>query len=173
MTTLLITGLLAANTNAAVDTESEHARKTLEIFTRIVGVETSKNLGNVPEVANYLAGELIAAGFPKEDIEVVPLGETASLIAKYRGDGSSGKGPILLLGHMDVVEALAKDWERPPFELTRDDNYFYARGTIDNKYGIAQLTSTFIRLKKEGFVPNRDLIIAFSGDEESGMTTTR
>lgn len=171
--TLLFTALLATSTNAAMDTESEHARKTLEIFTRIIEVETSKNLGNVPEVAHYLAGELIAAGFPKEDVEVVPLGETASLIAKYRGDGSSGKGPILLLGHMDVVEALARDWERPPFELTRDENYFYARGSVDNKYGVAQLTSTFIRLKREGFVPNRDLIIAFSGDEESGMTTTR
>jgi len=173
MIALLTACLLSSPATAGQNVDSEHAQKTLEIFTRIIGVETSKNLGNVPEVANYLASELIAAGFPEEDIEVVPLGETASLIAKYRGDGSSGKAPILLLGHMDVVEALARDWERPPFELTRDDDYFYARGTVDNKYGIAQLTSTFIRLKKEGFVPNRDLILAFSGDEESGMTTTR
>ncbi len=170
---LLAAGLLSSNVMAAQDIDSEHAKKTLEIFTRIIGVETSKNLGNVPEVANYLASELRAAGFPAEDIEVVPLGETASLIARYRGDGSSGKAPILLLGHMDVVEALAKDWERPPFELTKDDTNFYARGSVDNKFGVAQLTSTFIRLKKEGFVPNRDLIIAFSGDEETGMTTTR
>jgi len=170
---LVAAGLLSTNLIAAQDINSEHAKKTLEIFTRIIGVETSKNLGNVPEVANYLASELRAAGFPDEDIEVVPLGETASLIARYRGDGSSGKAPILLLGHMDVVEALAKDWERPPFELTKDDANFYARGSVDNKFGVAQLTSTFIRLKKEGFVPNRDLIIAFSGDEESGMTTTR
>mgnify|MGYP001822891183 FL=1 len=171
--TLLFATLAFTSATAEQHTDTEHAKKTLEIFTRIIEVETSKNLGNVPEVANYLAGELIAAGFPQQDIEVVPLGETASLIAKYRGDGSSGKGPILLLGHMDVVEALPQDWERPPFKLTRDDDYFYARGTVDNKYGVAQLTSTFIRLKKEGFVPNRDLIIAFSGDEESGMTTTR
>ena len=66
-----------------------------------------------------------------------------------------------------------EDWEPPPFELTRDDTYFYARGSEDNKFGVAQLTATFIRLRKEGFVPNRDLIIAFSGDEESTMTTTR
>jgi acetylornithine deacetylase/succinyl-diaminopimelate desuccinylase-like protein len=170
---LVAAGLLSTNVIAAQDINSEHAKKTLEIFTRIIGVETAKNLGNVPEVANYLASELRAAGFPAEDVEVVPLGETASLIARYRGDDSSGKTPILLLGHMDVVEALAKDWERPPFELTKDDTNFYARGSVDNKFGVAQLTSTFIRLKKEGFVPNRDLIIAFSGDEESGMTTTR
>jgi carboxypeptidase PM20D1 len=165
--------MLSSITLASEEVTSAHARKTLEIYTRIIGVETSKNLGNVPEVANYLASELLAAGFAKEDVEVVPLGETASLIATYRGDGSSGKAPILFLGHMDVVEALAADWERPPFELTSDDTYFFARGTVDNKFGVAQLTSTFIRLKKEGFMPNRDLIIAFSGDEESGMTTTR
>ncbi|MCH7506863.1 MAG: M20/M25/M40 family metallo-hydrolase [Proteobacteria bacterium] len=171
--TLLAAMLLSSGAIATQDTLSEHAQKTLEIYTRIIGVESSKNLGNVPEVANYLADELLAAGFPEEDVEIVPLGETVSLIARYRGDGSSGKAPILLLGHMDVVEALAQDWERPPFELTRDDNYFYARGSLDNKFGVAQLTSTFIRLRKEGFVPNRDLIIAFSGDEESSMATTR
>ena len=165
--------LLSSAVVSAQDVNSEHAKKTLEIYTRIIGVETAKNLGNVPEVANYLAGELIAAGFPKEDVEVLPVGETAALIARYRGDDSSGKAPILLLGHMDVVEARPEDWERPPFELTRDDSYFYARGSIDNKFGVAQLTSTFIRLMKEGFVPNRDLIIVFSGDEESGMVSTR
>ena len=170
---LLALALLSCPAVAADPTQSEHARKTLEIYTRIIGVESSKNLGHVPEIANYLRSELVAAGFPEKDVEVVPLGETAALIAKYRGDGSSGKAPILLLGHMDVVEALARDWVRPPFELTTDGNYFYGRGTIDNKFGVAQLTSTFIRLKKAGFVPNRDLIIAFSGDEETGMQTTR
>ena len=165
--------LLSSGAIATQNTLSEHAQKTLEIYTRIIGVESSKNLGNVPKVANYLADELLAAGFPEKDVEIVPLGETVSLIARYRGDGSSGKAPILLLGHMDVVEALLEDWERPPFELTRDDTYFYARGSDDNKFGVAQLTATFIRLRKEGFVPNRDLIIAFSGDEESTMTTTR
>lgn len=170
---LVFAGFLSSVAMAEVDRQSEHAVKTLEIYTRIIGIESSKNHGNVPGIANYLASELRSAGFPAEDVEVVPLGETAALIAKYRGDGSSGKPPILLLGHMDVVEALAKDWERPPFHLTSDDKYFYARGSVDNKFGVAQLTSTFIRLKKEGFVPNRDLIIAFSGDEETGMTTTR
>jgi acetylornithine deacetylase/succinyl-diaminopimelate desuccinylase-like protein len=152
---------------------SEHAQKTLEIYRSIVEVDTSKNRGNTPKVARYLADELRAAGFVDEDIRIVPAGDFVSLIVTYRGDGSSGRKPILLLGHMDVVEAYAKDWVRPPFELTQDDVNFYARGTIDNKFGVAHLTSTFIRLKKEGFVPNRDLILAFSGDEESGMTTTR
>ncbi len=157
----------------AQDRSSEHARKTLEIYRTIIEIDTSKRTGNTPKVAKYLADELIAAGFPPEDVEVVMMPPTAALIARYRGNLRSGKKPILLLGHMDVVEANPEDWQRPPFKLTQDDNFFYARGAIDNKFGVAQLTSTFIRLKKEGFVPNRDLIIAFSGDEESGMITTR
>lgn len=159
--------------NAESEEPTEHALKTFEIFKTIIEVDTSKTKGNTPRVARYLANELIAAGFPEEDIEVILLDDLAALVARYRGDGSSGEKPILFLGHMDVVEALDKDWERPPFKLTSDDTNFYARGTVDNKFGIAQLTSTFIRLKKEGFVPTRDLILAFSGDEESGMRTTR
>jgi acetylornithine deacetylase/succinyl-diaminopimelate desuccinylase-like protein len=173
-TALLATVFLPLSVNAqSPDRVSDHALKTFEIFKTIIEVDTSKTKGNTPRVARYLADELIAAGIPAEDVEVVLVGDKAALIARYRGDGSSGKKPILFLGHMDVVEANAEDWERPPFELTADDTYFYARGTTDNKFGIAQLSSTFIRLKKEGFVPTRDLILAFSGDEESGMKTTR
>ena len=169
----IVIAMLISSAVSAQDTNSEHARKTLEIYTRIIAMETSKNLGNVPAMANYLADELIAAGLAEADVEVFPVGETATLIARYRGDASSGKAPILLLAHMDVVEARPEDWERPPFELTSDDTFFFARGTEDNKFGVAHLTSTFIRLKKEGFVPNRDLIIVFSGDEESSMTSTK
>ena len=168
---LLLTLALPLATAAEPDTP--HAYKTLEIFTTIVEMETAKGLGNVPGMANYLRGELLDAGFPEEDLEVVPLGETAVFIARYRGDGSSGEAPILLLGHMDVVDANPDDWERPPFTLTRDQNFYYARGTIDNKMGIAHLVSTFIRLKQEGFVPDRALIITLTGDEETGMETTR
>ncbi|EAQ95891.2 M20/M25/M40 family metallo-hydrolase [Congregibacter litoralis] len=159
--------------SASAQIESEHAQKTLEIYRTIVEVDTSKTMGNTIPVAEYLAGELIAAGFAEEDVRIVPKDGFGTLIATYRGDGSAGAKPILLLGHMDVVEALAEDWVRPPFELTQDDVNFYARGTIDNKFGVAQLTGTMIRLKKEGFVPDRDLMLVFSGDEESGMTTTR
>jgi len=168
-----VLAMFIATAGLAQDRSSDHARKTFEIYKTIIEVDTSKNRGNTLKVARYLADELIAAGLPADDVEVIPKENFGALIARYRGDGSSGNKPILLLAHMDVVEANAEDWERPPFQLTQDDQYFYARGTIDNKFGVAQLTSTFIRLKKEGFVPNRDLIIVFSGDEESGMTTTR
>lgn len=169
----ILLAVLLATTCLADDRSSEHAQKTLEIYRTIVEIDTSKNRGNGMKVAQYLADELLAAGFPAEDIEVVPKPPFAALIARYRGALGSNKKPILLLGHMDVVEANAEDWDRPPFTLTQDDKYFYARGSDDNKFGVAHLTSTFIRLKKEGFRPNRDLIIAFTGDEESGMTTTR
>lgn len=168
-----VLAMFIATAGLAQDRSSDHARKTFEIYKTIIEVDTSKNRGNTLKVARYLADELIAAGLPADDVEVIPKENFGALIARYRGDGRSGNKPILLLAHMDVVEANAEDWERPPFQLTQDDQYFYARGTIDNKFGVAQLTSTFIRLKKEGFVPNRDLIIVFSGDEESGMTTTR
>jgi acetylornithine deacetylase/succinyl-diaminopimelate desuccinylase-like protein len=170
---LILLIAFAAPLPAQEEQLSEHALKTFEIYKTIIEVDTSKTKGNTPKVARYLADELIAAGFPEEDIEILRKDDLAALIARYRGNGSSGKKPILFLGHMDVVEAYEEDWERPPFTLTSDDTNFYARGTIDNKFGVAQLTSTFIRLKKEGFVPTRDLIIAFSGDEESGMRTTR
>jgi acetylornithine deacetylase/succinyl-diaminopimelate desuccinylase-like protein len=168
----IVAALLFTCSASAQDRNSEHARKALEIYTNIIEMETSKNLGNVPAMAEYLADELIGAGLPEADVEILPVGETAALIARYRGDGSSGKKPILLLAHMDVVEARPEDWERPPFKLTKDDTYFYARGTVDNKFGVTQLTSTFIRFKREGFVPNRDLIIVFTGDEESTQAST-
>ena len=158
---------------AAEPIRSHHAVKTLEIYRHIVEVDTSKTMGNTLPVARYLADELIAAGLPKDDVEVLDIDGFGALVARYRGDGSSGKAPILLLGHLDVVEAFPEDWERPPFTLIEDEINFYARGTLDNKFGVAHLTSTFIRFKREGFVPNRDLILVFTGDEESSMRTTR
>ena len=172
-TALLLAITLSSQVLSADLVRTPHAAKTLEIYRHIIEVDTSKHRLNTPGVARYLADQLIEGGLPSADVEVLQVTEFAALVARYRGDGSSGKPPILLLAHMDVVEALPEDWERPPFELTEDDTYFYARGTIDNKFGVAQLTATFIRLKREGFVPDRDLILVFTGDEESGMTTTR
>ncbi|WNC72038.1 M20/M25/M40 family metallo-hydrolase [Thalassotalea psychrophila] len=165
--------LLVLHVSAKSDSDSEHAKKTLEIYTKVISIPTVAGRGKVPEMAAYLADEFLAAGFSDEDINIIPKGETAALTVRYRGDNSSGKQPILLIGHMDVVEALEKDWQRSPFQLTKDDNYFYGRGTVDNKLGITMMTAAFIRLKKAGFVPNRDLIIAFSGDEETSMETTK
>ncbi|WP_116364311.1 M20/M25/M40 family metallo-hydrolase [Parahaliea mediterranea] len=173
LTCLLGALLLPALVHSADEVRSAHASRTLDIYRTLVQTDTSKEKGNTLAVANYLAGQLRAAGFAAQDVEVLPKGDFAALVARYRAAPGGTQAPILFLGHMDVVEALASDWERPPFELTEDEHYFYGRGTIDNKFGIAQLTATFIRLREEGFVPTRDLYLVFSGDEESGMTTTR
>jgi carboxypeptidase PM20D1 len=115
--------------------------KALEIYKAIIEIPTVAGRGKVPEMAAYLAKEFREVGFKDEDIRIIPSGETVGMIVRYQGDGTIDK-PILLLGHMDVVEALDKDWERPPFELTQDDKYFYGRGSIDNKLGITMLSST-------------------------------
>jgi len=146
--------------------------KAREIFQRVISFKTSVGLGQVPAMANYLAGEFRASGFPETDIHVLPLGETASLVVRYRGDGSRGK-PILLMAHMDVVTAKREDWQRDPFTLVEENGYFYGRGTYDVKNGVSCLTAAFLRLKAEGFVPTRDLIIMFTGDEETAGYTTQ
>jgi acetylornithine deacetylase/succinyl-diaminopimelate desuccinylase-like protein len=167
---ILLLAALAAALPAAAAERSVHERKAREIFAKVISIPTSQGLGKVPEMANYLAGEFRAAGFPEADIHVLPLGETASLVVRYRGDGSGGK-PVLLMAHMDVVTAKREDWQRDPYTLIEENGYFYGRGTADIKEGVTELTSTFLRLKAEKFVPTRDLIIYFSGDEETdGLT---
>lgn len=168
---------LAAQVSSA-DYLEPHQRQALDIFRTSLGFRTAASHGRVPAFASYLADQFKAGGFPAEDVHVVPFTipegeETASLIVRYRGDGSSGARPILLLAHMDIVDALPKDWERDPFTMVEEEGYFFGRGTLDNKAGVTMLTTTFLRLKREGFVPNRDLVIAFSGDEETGMLTAR
>ncbi len=147
--------------------------KAREIYQTVIAMRTAEGHGNVPAMAAYLAGELESAGFATEDIHIIPVKETAALVVRYRGDGSANAKPILFLAHMDVVDAIRDDWEHDPFTLREEDGYFLGRGTSDNKTGVVNLTQTFMRLKKEGFTPTRDLILVFSGDEETGMTTTR
>jgi acetylornithine deacetylase/succinyl-diaminopimelate desuccinylase-like protein len=149
--------------------------KGREIFQRVINIPSSIGNHRVPEVAEYLAGEFRAAGFPESDIHIVPFNtpaeKTAVLVVRYRGDGTGGK-PILLLAHMDVVVANRSDWERDPFQFIEENGFFYGRGTFDDKHGIAALTTVFLRMKAEKFVPKRDLILYFSGDEETSQSTT-
>ena len=167
-----------AGQDSSADYTRPYQAKALEIYRHIVGIRSAEGQGRVPEVARYLAEQLRTGGFPEEDIHVLPFtkgnGEaSAGLVVRYRGDGSSGRKPILLVGHMDVVDALREDWERDPFTLVEEDGYFFGRGTSDNKMGVTVLTATFLRLKAEGFVPTRDLILGFTGDEETGMISAR
>ena len=138
-----------------------------------VSRKTVAGAGHVPAYANFLAQKFQQAGFPEQDIKVIPYGETAALVVRYRGDGSSNRKSILLSSHMDVVGADPGDWERHPFELQEDDTFYFGRGVLDNKFDVSLLTTLFVWLKAEGFVPSRDLIIAFTGDEESYQETVQ
>lgn len=155
-----------------------HQVKALEVYRELISIRSAAGHGQVPVVAQYLADEFLAAGFAAEEIHLLPFesnkGEKITgLVVRYPGINSAGEKPILLTAHMDVVDAIRSDWERDPFTLVEEDGYFFGRGTLDDKLGVTALSSTFIRLKKEGFVPGRDLIIAFTGDEETGMISTR
>ena len=124
------------------------------------------------EVAGYLAGRFRDGGFAAEDVHILPVEDTASLVVRYRGNGTGGR-PILVLAHMDVVAAKPEDWKRDPFKLAEENGYFFGRGTTDDKADLVAIASTFLRLKSEHFVPTRDLILLFTGDEETGMKTVR
>jgi acetylornithine deacetylase/succinyl-diaminopimelate desuccinylase-like protein len=162
----------AAGTNANAAAPDAVRAQAREIFAHIVGIESSIGKGNVPLVAKYLAERFKSGGFADADIHILPLGETASLVVRYRGKAGGGK-PIALMAHMDVVTAKRSDWQRDPYTLTEENGIFYGRGTSDVKQEVALLTATFLRLKAEGFVPTRDLIITFSGDEETAQDTAR
>ena len=178
---LLAGALASAGPIAAQDTETrqltDHQQMVHDIYRDIIGFRTARGHQQVDDMVAYLTKHLSDAGFAQEDLMVTDYdsdGEpTQGLIVRYRGDGSSGDKPIVMLAHMDVVDALPEDWDRDPFTLTEEDGYFFGRGTMDNKYGVANLVGTFIRLKDEGWTPNRDLYLAFSGDEETGMVSTR
>lgn len=148
-----------------------------DIYRDVVAFRTARGQQQVPAMVAYLVDRFKQAGFSDDDIQVTDYdseGEkTQGLMVTYRAKPGSTAKPIVLLGHMDVVDALAKDWVRPPFTLVEEDGYFFGRATLDNKYGITNLTATFLRLKAEGWQPSRDLVLVFSGDEESGMISTR
>jgi acetylornithine deacetylase/succinyl-diaminopimelate desuccinylase-like protein len=138
-----------------------------EILKELVEINTSDSAGHTADAAKAVAGRLIAAGVPDTDIRI--LGYDAkhqSLVARYRGRPGTAK-PILLMAHMDVVDARKEDWSFDPFQFRELDGYYYGRGSSDNKAGVATLTAMFIRFKQEGFVPDRDLIMVLTADEET------
>lgn len=172
--TLLAT-LACATASVAVHAQDMPAtpggKEALEILTRAIEIPTVAGRGRVPELAASLETRYREAGFPAEDVSFTPVGETGYFTARYRGRDSSRK-PIVIIAHMDVVEAKPEDWERDPFTAIIEDGYVFGRGASDNKSGIATVTAAMLALKREGFVPDRDIIVGFTGDEETGMKST-
>ena len=138
-----------------------------DILRQLIEIDTTARTGNTGKAADALATRLLAAGFPAADVQVVgPRPERANLVARLRGTGA--RPPILLIAHLDVVEANRADWSTDPFQFVEKDGYFYGRGTIDIKDGDAVLVANFIRMRKEGYRPDRDLIVALTANEETG-----
>ena len=138
------------------------------IYEELVEINTTDTpAGSVTKAADAVAARLKAAGFSDADIKVLgPDPRKHNVIARLRGTGT--KKPLLLLAHLDVVEARREDWSIDPFTFVEKDGYFYGRGTSDDKAMAAQFVANIIRLKEEGFTPDRDLILALTADEEGG-----
>src|SRR5262249_33015606 len=164
MKTLLLALLLAPT--HSTDPDNQLVR---DILRELIEIDTTHLTGSTGKAAEAMAARLRAAGFVPADIEIVgPRAQRANLVARLRGSGA--RRPILLMAHLDVVEARKADWSTDPFQFVEKDNYFYGRGSQDNKSGDAILMANFIRLKKEGYRPDRDVIMVLTADEEAGAT---
>ena len=145
-----------------------HDSAARDIFKELIEINTTDTpSGNVTRAADAMAARLRAAGFPPADVQVLgPDPRKHNLVARLRGKGT--KRPILLLAHLDVVEARREDWSTDPFTFLEKDGFFYGRGTSDDKSMAAHFVANLIRLKQEGASFDRDLILALTADEETG-----
>ena len=144
-----------------------HQQMAKEILRELIEIDTTQ-AGNTTIAAEAIAVRLLAEGFAEEDVHVIgPTADRGNLVVRYRGR-ANGRKPILLLAHLDVVAADPADWELDPFVLTERDGYFIGRGTRDDKDDASINIANLIRLKREGFQPDRDLIVALTADEETG-----
>jgi acetylornithine deacetylase/succinyl-diaminopimelate desuccinylase-like protein len=142
-----------------------------DILKELIEINTTDSVGSTTLAAQAMRTRLLAAGFAKDDVQVLgPNDRKGNMVARYRGKPGSTLKPILLIGHTDVVEARREDWTTDPFKFVEKDGYFYGRGTEDMKGSDAIMVADFIRMKKEGYVPDRDIILALTADEETGAS---
>jgi len=168
LTTVL--AALAGGHALAADSAADAASNKLarELLQQLIEINTTDSVGNVTAAAEAMAQRFRAAGFPAADIVIVggPNEKKKNLVVRLRGTGQHK--PLLLMGHLDVVEAHREDWTVDPFKLVEKDGYFYGRGSSDMKEDDAIMVASLLRMKQEGFKPNRDLILALTADEEGG-----
>jgi acetylornithine deacetylase/succinyl-diaminopimelate desuccinylase-like protein len=168
---LSLSALLALlmNFSALAQTMKLSAEQQLarEIFQQLIEINTTDSVGDCTAAARAMADRLKTAGFPDEDLKVLgPHPRKGNLVARLRGTGA--RKPLLLLAHIDVVEAKREDWSFDPFKFLEKDGYYYGRGTSDDKAMAAIFIANLIRFKQEGFKPDRDIIVALTADEEGG-----
>jgi acetylornithine deacetylase/succinyl-diaminopimelate desuccinylase-like protein len=139
-----------------------------EIYKQLVEIDTTHSTGDTTVAAQAMADRLIAAGLPREDVKVIGDAlHKGNLVARWRAKSPKRK-PILLLAHLDVVEAKREDWTTDPMKFVETDGYYYARGIVDDKAMASIFVANVVRYLQEGYRPNRDIIIALTADEESG-----
>jgi acetylornithine deacetylase/succinyl-diaminopimelate desuccinylase-like protein len=162
--------LIAAVSSAARAQSPDQTKQTARaIFKQLIEINTTDSVGNVTTAAEAMAKRFREGGFADDDIKVAgPNDRKRNLVVRFHGTGK--RKPILFIGHLDVVEAHREDWTTDPFEFLEKDGYFYGRGTEDMKSGDALLVTNFLRLKKENYLPDRDLILALTADEEGGSS---
>jgi len=161
---LLLT--VSVSANAAVPPLDDATRTLLrDVYKELVEINTTDSAGDNTKAAEAMAARLKAAGFTDVDV-LVSAPRKGNLIARFKGTGK--QKPLLLLAHLDVVEARREDWSTDPFKLVEQDGWFYGRGSADDKAMAAIWIVTLIRMKQAGFVPNRDIIVALTSDEETG-----
>ena len=161
--------LLAAAALQAAPPPLDNAARQLthDIYKQLIEINTTDSVGNTTTAAEAMAARLRAAGFPASDVQVLaPNPRKGNLVARLHG--STNQKPILLLAHLDVVEAKREDWSVAPFTLTEQEGYYYGRGTSDDKAMAAMFIANLIRYKQEGWVPKRDIIVALTAGEETG-----
>ncbi|HYI64869.1 MAG TPA: M20/M25/M40 family metallo-hydrolase [Allosphingosinicella sp.] len=139
--------------------------KARELYARAIAFQTVQGRNQSPQLAAYLQEQFRAGGLA--DVTIRAHDDTAALILRWPAARPSGRKAILLMAHMDVVEARREDWTRDPFTLGEEDGYFYGRGTLDDKQGVVAIATALLRLRAEGFAPGRDIIVLFTGDEET------
>jgi acetylornithine deacetylase/succinyl-diaminopimelate desuccinylase-like protein len=162
----LVLALAGSPAPAQTQPPSEYRSLAREILAELIAINTTQSRGGTP-AARAIVARLHAAGFAEDDLVMVgPRPEKMNLVVRLRGQGAGR--PILFLAHLDVVEARAEDWTFDPWRLTERDGWFYGRGIIDIKDEVTDLVTNLIRLKKEGFAPARDIIVALTDDEEGG-----
>ena len=165
---MAVLAVLAGDSVVAQRAPADLAPLGHAILEELIETNTTLSSGSTTLAAERMAARLIAAGFPRGDVMVVGgADQRKNLVARLRGRAGGGR-PVLFFAHLDVVEARRDDWSMDPFALTERDGYFYGRGTLDVKGGAATLVTAFCSLRQRGVVPDRDLILALTADEEGG-----